>query len=51
MVIILHEDWSVRLGENRLDQTLKHLAVMLCRATISSDHMLTDNIWKEHNVF
>ena len=24
MVIILHDDWSVRSGENRSDQALKH---------------------------
>ena len=27
---ILLDDWSVRLGENRLDRVLKHLASMLC---------------------
>ena len=29
---ILHDDWSVRLGENRSDQPFKHLADMLCNA-------------------
>ena len=29
MVRIRHDDWSVRLGENRSDQPLKHLAAML----------------------
>ena len=30
---ILHDDWSLRLGEKRLDRTLAHLAAMLllCR--------------------
>ena len=26
---ILHDDWSIRLGENRPDRALTHLAVML----------------------
>ena len=26
---ILHDDWSIRLGENRPDRALKHLAAML----------------------
>ena len=26
---ILHDDWSVRSGENRSDQDLQHLAAML----------------------
>ena len=26
---ILHYDWSIRLGENRSDQTLTHLSAML----------------------
>ena len=26
---ILHDDWSIKLGENRPDGILKHLAVML----------------------
>ena len=26
---ILHADWSIRLGENRFDWALKHLAAML----------------------
>ena len=26
---ILHDDWSIRLGENRSEQTLKHMAAML----------------------
>ena len=26
---ILHDNWSMRLGENRLDMVLKHLAAML----------------------
>ena len=29
MVISLHNDWSIRLGENTPDQTLNHLAAML----------------------
>ena len=29
MVIILHDDWSIILGENRSDQPLKHLAAIL----------------------
>ena len=29
MVRILYDDWSIRLGENTSDQTLKHLMVML----------------------
>ena len=29
---ILHDDWSIRLGENRPDSVLKHLAAMLTRA-------------------
>ena len=29
MVRILHDGWSFRLGENRSDQPLRHLAVML----------------------
>ena len=28
-VRILQEDWSIRLGENRLEKVLKHLAAML----------------------
>ena len=30
VVVILHDDWSIRSGENRLDRVLKHLAAMLC---------------------
>ena len=30
MVRILHDDWSIRLGENRSDQPIKHLEAMLC---------------------
>ena len=26
---ILHDDWSIRLGENRLDTVIEHLAAML----------------------
>ena len=26
---ILHDDWSIKLGENRPDKALKHLAAML----------------------
>ena len=26
---ILHDDWLIRLGENRPDKALKHLAAML----------------------
>ena len=29
VVRILHDDWSIRLGENRLHMVLKHLATML----------------------
>ena len=29
VVRILHDDWSIRLGENRLDMVLKHLGAML----------------------
>ena len=28
MIIILHYDWSIRLGENTSDQPLKQLAAM-----------------------
>ena len=31
MMRILHDDWSIRLGKGRSDQTLKHLATMLNR--------------------
>ena len=44
MVKILYDDWSIRLGENSSNHTLKHLAVMLHsnsfvppNATIHSD--------------
>ena len=26
---IMHDDWSIRLGENRPDRALKHLTAML----------------------
>ena len=29
MATILHVDWSIRLGENTCDQTLKHVVAML----------------------
>ena len=29
VVRILHDDWPIRLGENRFDRVLKHLAAML----------------------
>ena len=29
VVIILHDDWPIRLGENGLDRVLKHLTAML----------------------
>ena len=29
VVIILHDDWSISLGENRLNRGLKHLAAKL----------------------
>ena len=29
LVRILHDDWSIRLGENRPDGVLKHLAAIL----------------------
>ena len=29
VVRILHDDWSIRLGENRLDRALKNFAAML----------------------
>ena len=29
MMRILHDDWSIVLGENTSDQTLKHLATVL----------------------
>ena len=29
MVRILHDDWSLRFGENTSDQTLRHLTAML----------------------
>ena len=29
---ILHNDWSIRLGENRPDRALKHLVTMLLTA-------------------
>ena len=29
VVRILHDDWSIRLGENRPDRVLKHLAAIL----------------------
>ena len=28
VVRVLHDDWSTRLGENRLDTVIKHLAAM-----------------------
>ena len=28
VVRILHDDWSIRMGENRLDRVLKHLVSM-----------------------
>ena len=32
---ILHADWSIRLGENRPDRALKHLAAMLSQVKYS----------------
>ena len=32
---ILHDDWSIRFGENRSDQLLKHLAAMHTVKTLS----------------
>ena len=32
---ILHDDWSIRLGENRLDKALKHLAATPMQYTVS----------------
>ena len=32
MVRILHDDWSIRLGEYRSCQPLKHLAAMVDKA-------------------
>ena len=29
VMIIMHDDWSIRLGENRPDRALIHLAAML----------------------
>ena len=29
VVRIMHDNWSIRLGENRPDRALKHLAAML----------------------
>ena len=31
---ILHDDWSIRLGENRPDRTLKYLAAMLPKSSV-----------------
>ena len=31
---ILHDDWSIRLGENRLDKALKHLTAILVRPRV-----------------
>ena len=31
---IFHADWSIRLGENRPDRALKHLAAMLHNAPL-----------------
>ena len=41
MVRILHDDWSIRLGENTPDQTLKHLAGMLFVA-----NYLSKKVWQ-----
>ena len=37
---ILHDDWSIRLGENRPDWTLKHLVAML---SLSVTHNLCES--------
>ena len=29
---MLHDDWSIRLGENRPDRALKHMAAILYKA-------------------
>ena len=46
MVRILHDDSSIRLGENRSDQTLKHLAAKLSMSNIAyfSRHKITYHI-------
>ena len=31
MVRILYDDWSIRLGENRFDTVIEHLATMLMK--------------------
>ena len=36
--LILHDDWSIRLGENRPDMALKHLAAMLASACQCKPH-------------
>ena len=47
MVRILHDGWSIRLGENRPDQLLKHLVAMLCcnRFTMESHVEKVDSIF------
>ena len=49
MLSILHDDWSIRLGENRSDQILKQLVAMLCRTIfkISIFHYSTKK--REHS--
>ena len=44
MVRILHDDWSIRLGENRSDQPLKHLAAMQSSVMVLHRHSML-SIW------
>ena len=37
VVRILQDDWSIRLGENRLDRVLKHFVTMLPNSTYRYD--------------
>ena len=41
---ILHDDWSIRLGENRPDKTLKHLATMLLCTVIFLTCIYIENL-------
>ena len=37
VVRMLHDDWSISLGENRPDRALKHLVAMLARICSTSE--------------
>ena len=44
MIRILHNDWSIRLGENRRDQSsqpIKHLGVMLLMSSSVKSNVLS----------